>query len=104
LLDLNMPGLDGFAVLKQFRELATAADFLPVLMLTSDSTAETRSRALAAGATDFLGKPVDYSEVLLRIRNLLQTRFLYRQARTMQIQIETLTAGANVPTKADQKQ
>jgi putative two-component system response regulator len=92
LLDLHMPELDGFGVLKQLREATSAADFLPVLVLTGDSTAEMRSRALAAGATDFLGKPVDYTEVILRIKNLLQTRFLYRQAQVMQTQLETLTA------------
>jgi DNA-binding response OmpR family regulator len=103
LLDLNMPGLDGFAVLQQFRESAAAGDFLPVLILTSDSTGDTRRRAMAAGATDFLGKPVDYTELILRIKNLLQTRFLYQQAQTLQTQIETLTAtkGAKDQTQPD---
>ena len=92
LLDLNMPEPDGFAVLKQFRESAPAGDFLPVLVLTGQNTAETRSRAMAAGANDFLGKPIDYTEVMLRIRNLLQTRFLHRQAREIQKQLEALPA------------
>lgn len=92
LLDLHMPNLDGFAVLQQLRELSASGDFLPVLMLTGDNTAEIRSRALKAGATDFLGKPLDYTEVMLRIKNLLQTRFLHRHARAIQRQLETLTA------------
>ena len=105
LLDLNMPGLDGFAVLKQLRESAPAGEFLPVLMLTGENTSETRSRALAAGASDFLGKPIDYTEVMLRIRNLLQTRFLHRQAREIQARWEALSAGegTNPKTKPGQK-
>ena len=105
LLDLNMPDLDGFAVLKQLRESAPAGEFLPVLMLTGENTAVTRSRALAAGANDFLGKPIDYTEVMLRIRNLLQTRFLHRQTREIQTQLETLSPAkeTNPQTKSGRK-
>jgi PleD family two-component response regulator len=92
LLDLNMPEPDGFTVLKQLRETAPAGDFLPVLVLTGQNTAEIRSQAMAAGANDFLGKPVDYTEVMLRIRNLLLTRFLHQRAREMQKQLEALPA------------
>jgi len=94
LLDLNMPAPDGFAVLKQLREAVPAGDFLPVLVLTGQNTAETRSQATAAGANDFLGKPVDYTEVMLRIRNLLQTRFLHQRARAMQKQLEAFPAAS----------
>lgn len=93
MLDLNMPDLDGFAVLKQLRESEPADEFLPVLMITGENTAETRGRALAAGASDFLGKPIDYTEVMLRIKNLLQTRFLHRQSREIQARLEALSAG-----------
>ena len=48
--------------------------FLPVVVLTADVNDETKRRALTAGATDFLVKPFDQTEVLLRIRNLLETR------------------------------
>lgn len=102
LLDLHMPKLDGFAVLTQLRKSAPAGEFLPVLVITGENTAETRSRALAAGANDFLGKPIDYSEVMLRIRNLLQTRFLYRRAGEIQAQLEALSATkeTNLKTKS----
>ena len=105
LLDLNMPDLDGFAVLKQLRESAPAGEFLPVLMLTGENTSETRSRALAAGASDFLGKPIDYTEVMLRIRNLLQTRFLHQQAREIQTRLEALSTAkeTNPQAKSGQK-
>jgi PAS domain S-box-containing protein len=56
-----------------------AQAYLPVLVLTVDITPESRRRALAAGAKDFLVKPLDATEVLLRVKNLLETRFLYRQ-------------------------
>lgn len=76
LLDLHMPGLDGFGVLDAIRPQLNAG-YLPVLMLTADSSDETKQRALAGGAKDFLTKPFDPTEVLLRIANLLETRFLY---------------------------
>jgi PleD family two-component response regulator len=97
LLDFDMPNLDGFAVLKLLRESAPAGEFLPVLMITGENTAEMRSRALAAGASDFLGKPIDYTEVTLRIRNLLQIRFLHRQAREIQARVEALSTGEGPP-------
>ena len=79
LLDLHMPHLDGFAVLEQLKPHIPAGTYLPILVLTADSTREAKQRALAMGATDFLTKPLDQMEVLLRIHNLLQTRFLHRR-------------------------
>lgn len=100
LLDFNMPDLDGFAVLKQLRESTPPGEFLPVLMITGENTSEMRSQALAAGASDFLGKPIDYLEVTLRIRNLLQIRFLHQQARKIQARVETLSAGDGTSPQA----
>jgi signal transduction histidine kinase len=77
LLDLMMPHLDGLAVLGQLRGETPAGVYLPVLILTADATLEAKRRALAAGAHDFLTKPFEQFEVLLRIRNLLATRALY---------------------------
>src|SRR3989454_636191 len=75
LLDLMMPYLDGVAVIQQ---LSIPEDvYLPVLVLTADVTLEAKQRALAAGAKDFLAKPFDRLEVLLRIKKLLDTRRLY---------------------------
>jgi signal transduction histidine kinase len=78
LLDLMMPHLDGVAVMEQLRPL-TEGNYLPVVVLTADGKPDAKRRALAAGAKDFLTKPLDVSEVLLRINNLLETRFLYQQ-------------------------
>ena len=77
LLDLHMPGLDGFDVLATLARMIPREDFLPVLVLTADVDRDTRSRALAGGATDFLNKPFDGEEVVLRVRNHLRTRRLH---------------------------
>src|SRR4030095_11840836 len=71
LLDLHMPHLDGFGVISQLSGLIPEGEYLPILVLTADVTADTKQRALRAGAKDFLTKPFDATEVVLRIRNLL---------------------------------
>ena len=78
LLDLMMPHVDGFAILESIRAAAPET-FLPVIVLTADATESSKLRALRAGATDFLLKPFDQLEVLLRMNNLLETRRLHLQ-------------------------
>jgi EAL domain-containing protein (putative c-di-GMP-specific phosphodiesterase class I) len=77
LLDLHMPHLDGVEVLTALAAAVPVDHYLPVLVLTADSTPEARDRALDAGAHDFLTKPFDRTEVILRVRNLLRTRALH---------------------------
>lgn len=79
LLDLHMPYLDGFEVMNQLRQIIPREIYLPILVLTADISPTVRQQALAEGANDFLTKPLDAIEVLLRIKNLLQTRFLHLQ-------------------------
>ena len=79
LLDLHMPGMDGFAVLARLVGIVGPDDFLPVVVLTTDADRDARTRALAAGATDFLTKPFDGEEVVVRVRNHLRTRRLQRE-------------------------
>src|SRR5688500_11348196 len=81
LLDLHMPHRSGFEVLAELRARVPADEFLPVLVLTADVTAPARARALAGGAHDFVSKPFDPTEVLLRVRNLLHTRLLHLEQR-----------------------
>lgn len=88
LLDLHMPHLDGFALLERLGPLREREGFLPVLVLTADADPGARRRALELGATDFVTKPFDADEVLLRCRNLLRTRALYRQVTDHSRQIE----------------
>ncbi|MGZ0783025.1 response regulator [Pseudomonas sp. TKO26] len=83
ILDLHMPEFDGFAVLEQLNRRIPAHDYLPILVLTADATRDTRLRALALGARDFISKPLDALETLLRIWNLLETRALYKRLRTL---------------------
>jgi putative two-component system response regulator len=105
LLDLHMPDLDGIAVLGQLRAEAGAHTYLPVLVLTADASQEARRRALAAGAKDFVAKPFSVDEVLLRIHNLLETRYLHReiteQNQILERRVEERTAeldGAHLDT------
>ena len=94
LLDLRMPHLDGVQVLKQL-EGRRADLYLPVLVLTADVSRESRRAALEAGASDFVTKPFEQAELLLRVRNLLEMRFLHRDLRrqnaTLEAQIQERT-------------
>lgn len=76
-LDLRMPVIDGFGVMEHIRARISKGVYLPILVVTADVVQEVRRRALIAGATDFLTKPFDETEVLLRIENLLRTRWQY---------------------------
>ena len=87
LLDLIMPEVDGFAVLEALREDGSER-FLPIIVLTADITEEAKARALEAGATDFLVKPVSQIEALLRIRNLLEARRLNVVLRNQRAALE----------------
>lgn len=87
LLDLMMPHVDGFAILHSIRS-AGGDVFLPVIALTADANEETKRAALGAGATDFLLKPLDHLEVLLRIANLLEMRRLHIQLDTQRAALE----------------
>ena len=79
LLDLHMPDRTGFEVMGDIRDLLREPENLPVLVITADSARESRQRALSMGARDFISKPLDTSELLLRARNLLQTRHLQKE-------------------------
>ncbi len=89
-LDLMMPHLDGFGVMCELKGHIAKEGYLPILVLTADSTPETMRRALAAGATDFLTKPFDPVEVVLRMRNLLHTRELYQALQQHNESLETM--------------
>ena len=87
-LDIRMPELDGFGVLERLRERVASTDYLPVLAITGDATSDTRQRVLMAGAKDFLEKPFDTSEVLVRVENLLTTRVLHRSLQAQNCLLE----------------
>jgi len=77
MLDLHMPFVDGFEVMKEIRTSLKPQTYLPILVLTGDTALEARRAALHAGAMDFLSKPFDAVEVVLRAKNLITTRFLH---------------------------
>jgi len=79
LLDLHMPPPDGLEVLWLLRDARTEMGYVPVIVLTADSSRMARNSALILGADDFLTKPFDRWEVVLRARNLLRTRRLYTE-------------------------
>lgn len=81
LLDLHMPHVDGFEVMEQLTLWAEEGTYLPLLVLTADVNPAVKERALSAGAKDFLNKPFDRTEVMLRIKNLLETRCLHLELK-----------------------
>jgi putative two-component system response regulator len=78
--DWHMPGVDGYGVLDLLTPLINQ-ERLPVLVITGDGSRDARQQALARGAKDFVTKPFDLIEVLLRVRNLLESRVLFQDLR-----------------------
>ena len=78
LLDLQMPGMDGFQVLDALKEIEKD-DYVPVLVITA--LPMYKLRALRDGAKDFISKPFDVPEMLLRVRNMLEVRLLHEATR-----------------------
>ena len=77
LLDLHMPSPDGHEVLRRLRSARQSLGFLPVIVLTADSSHVARNSALLLGADDFLTKPLDRTEVMLKVRYFLRLRAQY---------------------------
>jgi signal transduction histidine kinase len=90
LLDLHMEPVSGLEVLGRIKELMAPRSRPSVLVLTADTTPEAKHAALGAGATDFLAKPLDSVEVLLRIQNLLTARQLFQQCQVYSDGLERL--------------
>ena len=90
LLDLNMPYVSGFDILNNLNE--QEAGYFPILVLTADDRVETKKRALASGAKDFLNKPFDSTEVILRVCNLLEARHFHLQLKTHNDTLEQLVS------------
>ncbi len=95
LLDLHMPEADGLEVLEWIESHLFENEYLPVIILTADERKDIKRRALQLGAKDYLSKPFDSAEILLRVRNLLETREMHRQLEaaraTLKYQLEERT-------------
>jgi len=87
LLDLQMPGMDGFQVMDGLKETETDG-YLPVLAVTAQPAH--KLRALQGGAKDFVSKPFDLAEVLMRVHNMLEVRLLHEAARNYSKTLESL--------------
>ncbi len=80
LLDLHMPIMDGFKVMENLKEIETGG-YLPILVITAQP--EEKLRALKSGARDFISKPFNLAEVLVRVQNLLEVRLLNLQTKKL---------------------
>jgi putative two-component system response regulator len=98
LLDLRMPQPDGLEILRRLRSARESLGFLPVIVLTADVSRVARNSALVLGADDFLTKPLDRAEVVLRVRNLLRTRGLYVELMATKQTLERRLQSANPRT------
>jgi len=87
LLDLEMPGMDGFQVMEGLKEIERES-YLPIMVLTAHP--DLKLRALQSGARDFISKPFDLAEVLIRVRNMLEIRLLHQATRAQSTLLESL--------------
>jgi len=87
LLDIQMPGMDGFQVMEGLKKIETGS-YLPVLAITAQPAH--KLRALQGGAKDFISKPFDLAEVLMRVHNMLEVRLLHKAARDHGKMLESL--------------
>jgi signal transduction histidine kinase len=85
LLDLQMPGMDGFQVMVGLKTIESDG-YLPVLVITA--LPGHKLRALKAGARDFISKPFDLGEVLIRVYNMLEVRLLHLEIKRLYNQVE----------------
>ena len=90
LLDLQMPGMDGFQVMEGLKEIEPDG-YLPVLVITAQPGH--KLRALQAGAKDFVSKPFELAEVLARVHNMLEVRLLHKELHGSQRRAGTTGAG-----------
>ena len=79
-LDLEMPDMDGFEVMETLKEIEMDS-YLPVLVITAHPGH--KLRALRAGAKDFVSKPLDLAEVVMRVHNMLEVRLLHQESKRL---------------------
>jgi len=91
LLDIMMPGMDGFAVAKAIRALPEFAD-LPIVMVTALSAKEDRLKAVQAGANDFVAKPIDTTELGVRMASLLRMKKYHDELKDYQAHLQQMVA------------
>ena len=88
LLDLQMPSPTGYEILQRVRATPGTASGCPILVFTADATLQSRRKALEAGASDFLTKPGDVVEILLRVKNFLELRKMQKDLESANERLE----------------
>ena len=79
IMDMNMPGVHGMDIIEELHEVVPDEEYLPILVVTGEQSVDVKLRALTWGAKDFLAKPFEVPELLLRVRMLLETRLLFNR-------------------------
>lgn len=93
LLDVMMPGVDGREVCKALKERCGKV-FVPIILVTAMSSADAKNEGFSAGADDYITKPVDFTELLARIRNLKRLQGMANQDRERRFEHPTYQSGA----------
>lgn len=88
LLDLLMPEISGIQVLQIINAQLAEKEYLPIIVITAETNYQSRIEALSMGARDFITKPFDVLEIILRIQNLLETRYFYKHLINRNKQLE----------------
>ena len=88
LLDLQMPYQDGYTILRALKPLIASDPHFPILVMTGEVQVDAKLRALAEGAKDFVTKPFEQIEVLLRVKTMLETRNLHQRLRSQSRMLE----------------
>ncbi len=104
LLDLQMPQPNGIEILRTVRDALSPDPFVPILIFTADYTKQAREGALKAGASDFLTKPGDAQEILLRVRNFLSLRQMQKQLQQSSLDLERKVAERTAQIQASNDQ
>ena len=106
LLDLSMPKMDGFEVCRRLKQ-SPATEHIPILLISALTEREDRLRGIEAGADDFIAKPIDRQEVLLRVRNAVHRQHLYAELQSKYKELkamaelrDSLTSMINADTEA----
>lgn len=87
LLDLRMPYMDGLEVLEKLNDIK-GNDYIPVIIITAQDDKESRRRGYQLGAKDYISKPIDTAEVLMRISNMLEIRLMHNNLKDSNMQLE----------------
>ena len=96
LLDLQMPGMDGFQVMDSLQKIEPD-DYLPILVITAQPGH--KLRALQAGAKDFISKPFELAEVLARVHNILGSMPAAEEIAKLQYGFGTISTGTDLGIK-----